>query len=95
MLTLLAFQVAAAITNARTHRNERGTLADPEALVENSPVGVVVPAPDGPSCNREARRIVKSMRTPGRPAEPLLEVIVVRLANGRRVFLHWSRRLAR
>ena len=65
MLTLFAFQ--AAITDARTHRNERRAPADLEALVENSPVRVVVldaRAGRPVSFNREARRIVESMRTP-------------------------------
>ena len=42
VLELFASQAAAAIANARTHHNERRARADLEALVETSPVGVVV-----------------------------------------------------
>ena len=90
VLTLFASQAAAAITNARTHRRERRTRADLEALVETSPVGVVVldaRAGRPVSFNREARRIVESLRTPGRPVEQLLEVVSVRRADGREVSL--------
>ena len=37
--------------------------------------------------NREARRIVEALRTPGRAVEQLLEVITCRFANGREVSL--------
>ena len=59
-----------------------------EALIETSPVGVVVlDAASGRmvSCNREARRIVEGLRTPVRPLEELLEVTVCRRADGREV----------
>ena len=85
ILVLLASQAAAAIANARTHRNERRARADLETLVETSPVGVVVfDAGTGSpkSLNREARRIVEGLRTPGRPAEELLDVATFRRADG-------------
>ena len=90
VLTLFASQAAAAVANARAHRNERRARADLEALVETSPVGVAVfDAESGRpvSFNREARRIVESLRTPGRPPEQLLEVISCRRADGREVSL--------
>ena len=90
VLMLFASQAAAAIVNARTHRAERRARADLEALVETSPVGVVVfDAKTGRpvSFNLEARRIVESLRTPGRPPEQLLEVISFRRADGREVSL--------
>ena len=90
VLMLLASQAAAAIANARTHRNEQRARADLEALVETSPVGVVVfDARSGRtlSINREAKRIVESLRMPGRPLEQLLEVISFRRADGREVSL--------
>ena len=90
VLVLFAVQAAAAIVNARTHRDEQQARAGLEALVEASPVGVVVfDAPSGRpvSLNREARRIVESLRTPGRPAEQLLAVITMRRADGREVSL--------
>ena len=87
---LFASQAAAAIANARTHRAEQRARADLEALVETSPVGVVVfDAKSGQpvSFNREGRRIVESLRMPGHPAEQLLEVITFRRADGREVSL--------
>ena len=90
VLVLFASQAAAAIVNALTHRNEQQARVDLEALVETSPVGVVVLDARGGrpvSLNREARRIVESLRTPGRPLEQLLEVIAFRRADGREVSL--------
>ena len=90
LLVLFASQAAAAIANARTHRSEQRARTDLETLIETSPVGVVVF--DGKSgrmvsSNREARRIVESLRTPGRPLEELLEVVACRRADGREVSL--------
>ena len=90
VLVLFASQVAAAVVNARTHRNERQARADLAALVETSPVGVVVfDSMSGRlvSLNREARRIVESLRTPGHPPEQFLETITFRCADGREVSL--------
>ena len=89
-LALFASQAASAIVNARIHRGERRARADLEALVETSPVGVVVfDAQSGRpvSFNREARRIAEGLRAPGRPVEGLLEVITCRRADGREVNL--------
>ena len=78
VLVLFASQAATAIANARAHRDERRARADLEALVETSPVGVVVfdavtgrPA----SLNREARRLVAGLNAPGRTPEELLEAL--------------------
>ena len=90
VLELFASQVASAIANARAHRAERRARADLEALVETSPFGVAVfDARSGRpvSFNREARRIVETLRTPGRPVEQLLEVMSFRRADGREVSL--------
>ena len=90
VLVLFASQAASAIANARTHRAERSARADLEALVETSPVGVVVfDAQSGRavSINREARRIVERLHAPGHPPEQLLEVISFRRADGREVSL--------
>ena len=89
-LLLFASQAAAAVTNARAHRAERRARADLEALVETSPVGVVVfEAGTGRpmSINREARRVVESLHLPGRPPEELLDVVACRRADGREVSL--------
>ena len=85
VLLLFASQAAATIANARTHLAERRARADLEALVETSPVGVVVFDGEGrvASFNREARRIAESLRTSGHPPEQLLDVIVCRRADGR------------
>ena len=90
ILLLFASQAATAIANARTHLAERRARADLEALVETSPVGVVVfDAKSGRpvSFNREARRIVEGLRTPGRRLEELLEVISFSRADGREISL--------
>ena len=89
-LMLFASQAASAIANARTHRDERRARADLEALVETSPVGVVVfDAKSGRplSFNRESRRIVESLRMPGHAPEELLEVITFSRADGREISL--------
>ena len=90
ILVLFASQAATAIANARTYRAEQRARADLEALIETSPVGVVVfdvgtgrPV----SLNREARRIVESLCAPGQSAEQLLEVITYRRADGRQIAL--------
>ena len=90
VLVLFASQAATAIANAHTYRKEQRARADLEALVETSPVGVVVfDAGTGHpvSFNREARRIVEGLRTPGSGPEQLLEVISCRRADGREVSL--------
>ena len=84
-LLLFAAQAAAAIGNARAHAGERRARQDLEALIDTSPVGVAVF--DGRSgqlvsLNREARRMVEGLRTPGRPVEELLETTVCRRADG-------------
>ena len=84
ILVLFASQAASAIANARTYR------ADLEALVDTSPVGVVVfNAKTGAlvSLNREATRIVESLHLPGSPPEQLLNEITCRRADGREIAL--------
>ena len=88
LLVLFASQAATAIVNARTHRAVQRARADLQALVDTSPVGVVVF--DAKSAypmmfNQEARRIVEALRMPGRSAVELIEVLTVRLADGREV----------
>ena len=85
LLVLFAAQAAVAIANARAFRDERRARADLEALIETSPVGVVVfdAATGRPvSLNREARRIVERLRQPGRTTEDLLDVVTCRRADG-------------
>ena len=90
ILVLFASQAASAIANARTYRAERRARADLEALVDTSPVGVVVfNAKTGAlvSLNREATRIVESLHLPGSPPAQLLNEITCRRADGREIAL--------
>ena len=90
ILVLFASQAAAAIANARTYRDEQQARANLEALIETSPVGVVVfdVATGRPvSFNREARRITESLRDPGAPPEQLLQVMTCRFTDGREIAL--------
>ena len=90
ILVLFASQAATAIANARTYRAEQRARADLEALTETSPVGVVVfdvGTGHPVSHNREARRIVESLRMPGRTAEDLLGILTCRFADGREIAL--------
>ncbi len=86
ILVLFASQAAAAIANARTYRDVERARADLEALIETTPVGVVVfDAKTGRivSFNPEAWRIVDGLRIPGQPRERILEVAALRFADGR------------
>ncbi len=88
VLVLFASQAASAIANARTYQDERRARADLEALIETSPVGVIVF--DGGSgklrsFNREARRLVERLRLPGRALEELVDVVTVRRGDGTEV----------
>ena len=59
---MFAAQAALVIANARRYREERKARADLEALVNTSPVGVVVlnaRTGEPESINQEARRIVR------------------------------------
>ena len=89
-LVMFASQAAMAISNARRYREEQRARADLETLINTSPVGVAVfDAGTGipVSMNREARRIVDSLRDPDQSAEDLLEVLTFRRADGREVSL--------
>ena len=90
VVVFLASQVATAIANARAYRDERRARADLEALVNTSPVGVLVfDAKTGHPVlvNREGRRIFEDLRSPGHPVEQLLEVTTLRRADGQEVAL--------
>ena len=90
VLVLFASQAATAIANARAYRDEQRARANLEALVDTSPVGVVVfDARTGRvvSLNREAQRIVGGLQMPDRTVEQLPEVITCRRADGREVAL--------
>jgi len=85
-LVMFASQAALVIANARRYREERKARADLEALVNTSPVGVVVfDAGTGRliSFNQEALRIVERLRRPDQSPEELLNSLIIRRADGR------------
>ncbi len=89
-LVTFASQAALVIGNASRHRQEQRARADLETLIDTSPVGVAVfdaltGAPK--SFNREARRIVDSLRDPDQSSEDLLTVLTFRRADGREISL--------
>ena len=89
-LVMFASQAALVIANARRHREERRARADLETLVDTSPVGVVVfdsVTGEPKSLNREAWRIVESLRSPGQSPEDILSVLTFRRANGQEMSL--------
>ncbi len=90
LLALFASQAAAAIANARAHREEQRARAGLEALVETSPVGVVVfdaRTAEPVTVNREARRTVEALGLAGRSPTDLLGEVTSRLPDGREVTL--------
>ena len=87
-LVMFASQAALVIANARRYREEQRARARLETLINISPVGVAVfDARTGAplSFNREAVRIVESLRDPDQPPEQLLEVLTYRRADGRNI----------
>ena len=86
ILVVFASQAALVIANARRYRDEQRARADLEALVNTSPVGVLVfNARSGEVMliNRETRRIVSGLHGPDGSAEQILEVLTVRRSDGR------------
>ena len=89
-LVMFASQAALVISNARQHREEQRARADLEALVDTSPVAVLVfdsKAGRLTSFNREARRISDLLRTPDQLPEDLLWTMTVRRGDGREISL--------
>ena len=89
-LVMFAAQAGMAIANARRRREELRARAYLETLIDTSPVGVVVfDALSGlpQSFNREARRMVDSMRDPDQTPEQLLDGLTCIRADGREVSL--------
>ena len=90
ILVLFASQAGAAIVNARRHSDMQRARADLEALIDTSPVGVVVfDAGTGKlkSYNREAHRIVEKLLDPGQPVEELMDILSVQRADGSEIVL--------
>ncbi len=94
MLTMFASQAALVISNACKYRDEQRARADLEALVNTSPVGVLVfEARSGAlkSINQEAIRIGSELlEFEGDSIEALLEVVKLRRADGREIALDES-----
>lgn len=87
-LALFTAQAGAAIANARKHHDEQQAKADLEALVNTTPVGVVVfDARSGRlvSLNQEMRRIAGDTCKPGASIVEILDVLTVRRADGREI----------
>ena len=92
-LVMFASQAALVIANARRHRDEQRARAGLEALINTSPVGVVVfDAKTGlpVSHNRETLRIVEGLLDPGRAPEQIMEILSLRRMDGREVLLEES-----
>ena len=89
ILVLFASQAAVAIANARGCRDEHRARADLKALIDASPVGVVVidAGTARPTLfNPEAQRIAEGLDPSGRP-EDLLTAMTCRFADGRVIAL--------
>ena len=87
-LVMFASQAGMAIANARRYSDEHRARADLEALVNISPVGVLVfdaKTGDLVSLNQESRRIVHGFRAPGRSQAELLSVLTFRRPDGREI----------
>ena len=85
-LVMFASQAAVVIANARRYAEEHRAKADLEALVNTSPVGVLVfdaKTGDLVSLNEETRRIVRGLHAPGHRMEHLLSVMTFRRPDGR------------
>lgn len=89
-LEVFASQAASSIANARAFSREERALADLAAVIETSPIGVVVF--DGKtglptSFNREARSLVESLRGIGQEPEDLLDMVTCRFVDGSEIDL--------
>ena len=90
VLLLFASHAGTAIAHARAYRDERRARDRLDTLVDTSPVGVVVlDAGTGGvvSLNREAKRIVESLRGVDGSVERLVELMTCRRADGSEVAL--------
>ena len=85
VLVMFASQSAIAIVNSRVLSTARQARADMEALLNVSPVGVLVfdaRTGDLVSANEETRRLVGDLNAPGPSIGQLLEVIALRRPDG-------------
>ena len=85
-LAMVAGHAAVVIANARIYREEQRAKANLDALVNISPVGVVVfdgHTADVISVNEETTRILGGVQIKGMPPERLLELMTFRRPDGR------------
>ena len=88
LMGVFAAQAAVAVANARAYRAEHLAKADLEALIEISPVGVLVfdaKTMRLTSLNQEVRRIVRGLRPPGRGQEEMRSVMSFRRPDGQEI----------
>ena len=86
VLGLFASQAAMAMNNARVYREEQRARGELEALIESSPLGVLVfdaKTGDLMSVNEETRRIMGGMRGQGHSLGELLDVLTFHRPDGR------------
>ncbi len=88
ILVMIASQAALVIANALRYQDEQRARADLQALVDISPVGVLIF--DGKtrglvSMNPETRRIVRGVHAPGHSLPELLSVLTFRRPDGREI----------
>lgn len=84
-LALFASQTATAIANAQRHRDEQRARTHLEALIDISPIGVLVidaKTESIESLNREAMRMVNSLQDVGQTLEQLIDSVTIQRANG-------------
>ena len=89
-LVMFASQAALVIANARAYREQQQARIDLEALINTSPVGVVVfDARTGMpvSANREARRLMEGLLDEGQRSDDLLDVVTCVRGDGSEVSL--------
>ena len=87
-LVMFASQAALTVSNARRFRDEQQVRADLEALVNTSPVGILIfdaKTGDLVSLNQETRRIVRGLHAPGHTLPELLSVMTFRRLDGREI----------
>ncbi|MDE0045165.1 MAG: ATP-binding protein [bacterium] len=87
-LEMFAAQVGAAITNARRYGDEQRAKADQAALVNTSPVGVLVvdaKTRELVQFNEEARRLAGGLRDQDRSFDHVLSLFTFRRIDGREI----------
>ena len=87
-LVMFASQAALTVSNARRFRDEQQVRADLEALINTSPVGILIfdaKTGDLVSLNQEVRRIVRGVHAPGHSLPELLSVMTFRRLDGHEV----------